>query len=386
MRYSNIANNSENKNKTKAQLQEDLGESQDVNQKIKIELSASQKELEKLQIKLNAVEKEKKNNHSEAQQRMTLSNRNLKLQKINQQCEAEKKKLHEDLETAEQMLVKQCEDHEKELKETRQKQAELEEKIEVLKKQLNAKGAQEIISSDISAPKSTFRVDLYPQEGKIQGRIEHLLSKEKKIFSGLDSTAILDFLNSHRPYIKEPLKTQPAKPVAADTASAFTPAKSVGAVPTPASAAVEKVPAPVTAAVDTVSAPATEVIPELETLNLTSVDVFLPDGSKPTGAIQHDQPFEVRIAFAIPDQVKTTRTQIHYTASIFAKSLLGGSHKLVGEISDILEVTEALTVNILPNTLASGVYKLETAMSFHLTGKEKQPRFISHESNPVNVY
>ncbi len=92
--------------------------------------------------------------------------------------------------------------------------AQLEEmiKAEEVSLQKKAKAANEVYQKSIRkaieaeadnlpANKSSFRIDLYQNsgDGNIQGRIQHLLSRSKISFNGVDINVIQQFLNSYLP-------------------------------------------------------------------------------------------------------------------------------------------------------------------------------------------
>ena len=70
----------------------------------------------------------------------------------------------------------------------------------------------------------------------------------------------------------------------------------------------------------------------------------------------------------------------------FAKPLEGGPGKLIGEAQDIFQSAGVSAVNVLPNTLSPGVYKLEAVVSLSLPGNEPTPVSAFHESGLINVY
>ncbi len=63
--------------------------------------------------------------------------------------------------------------------------------------------SKETVSEDIPASKATFRIDLYPRQGHYQGKIEHPLTRDKQVFSGLDKEVILEFISKHLPQPEE---------------------------------------------------------------------------------------------------------------------------------------------------------------------------------------
>lgn len=76
--------------------------------------------------------------------------------------------------------------------------------------------------SQPNANKSTFRLEWYHPDGQpLQGRIEHLLSRQKQTFQGLNADAIMEFVKVHLPESSHEVAPEqeadanglPAKPV-----------------------------------------------------------------------------------------------------------------------------------------------------------------------------
>ncbi|MEM6806728.1 MAG: hypothetical protein AAF696_35330 [Bacteroidota bacterium] len=81
---------------------------------------------------------------------------------------------------------------------------QLEERIKDLDQQLSKQKEDEGPQIE-SKHKSSFRLEYYHQEeGKIQGKIEHLISRKKKALKGIDEEKLMDFIYKHMaPFLKE---------------------------------------------------------------------------------------------------------------------------------------------------------------------------------------
>ncbi len=53
------------------------------------------------------------------------------------------------------------------------------------------------------APKSTFRIDVYPRKEGYKGKVEHLLSGDKRPFTDGDADTLMAFIDRHRPRLDE---------------------------------------------------------------------------------------------------------------------------------------------------------------------------------------
>lgn len=141
---------------TKAQLQEQLIDAQNLAKKREKELSSLRKQLKEAKGKTTKLEEEQQNSDK----------RIIELEKTN---------------------------------------ADLDEKIADLQH------AEETIPEDFSAGRAAFRIELYPRQGHYHGKIEHPLTKDKRGFSGLDNESIIAFISKHLPQEEEePIEAPPS--------------------------------------------------------------------------------------------------------------------------------------------------------------------------------
>jgi len=310
--------------------QKESPENLDGENKFKRDLSICQKEIERLQLHLERAEKEREEVRA-------------KLEPFKSRCkeiDQEKDELQLKMGAAETKFAEQAEAHEKELQKTEEERIALEKKVAALEAQLKCTEAQEVPTETITEPKSAFRVDLYPHQGQIQGRIEHLLSKDRKAFAGIDGPTILNFLERH---------------------------------------------VPGTPAVDQPVAAAIEMRSDIENVHLTDMNIFQLDMLYPTRSAKHDQPFEVRFVLDMGGAGNGSDLQFDYKASIFAKPLQGGVKKLIQEAEDTGKSAGTLAVTIPPESLTPGVYRLEATVSLKLAGEKKWP-ICTFREGKINVY
>jgi len=106
----------------------------------------------------------------------------------------------------------------------------LEQRLHQLEKEISPREPEP--GSFPTSGKSTFRLELYhPDQGPLHGRIEHLLSRNKQTFQGLDANQWLTFVQQHLPAVaspaapaltatEPPMEPQPQRPAEQAPASA----------------------------------------------------------------------------------------------------------------------------------------------------------------------
>ncbi|RMD93039.1 MAG: hypothetical protein D6813_04770, partial [Calditrichaeota bacterium] len=165
--------------KTKSQLIKDLRDCQKINKKQEAELQNYKQQLDEANIQIETLQRQLKESLDQI--------KSLE-EKLEKQAEADKTEKRE-FERKQQILKSQI--------------AELKEQLEALE---SFKGKQETEQEnleELAASKSSFRIDIYPRQGHFQGKIEHLLSKDKKAFSDLDHKTIIGFISEHLPALEE---------------------------------------------------------------------------------------------------------------------------------------------------------------------------------------
>jgi len=335
---------------TKADLQKELVEAREKITLLENELAVYKAESKKSEQKLASLKSEcdslKEKLEAHAMQNEALNAKLEDARKINRQYREEKEKLQQDLQTAEEMLAEQTESGKKELRKAEEQRLALEQKIVLLEstvEELQAKLTSKekdyvVLPEEGAAPKSSFRIDLYPHQGHFRGKIEHMLSKDKKVFSNLNEPGILDFMYSHLPRAQEGVKAADRESLPAGTLPA-----------------------------DRASIEEMKIVPAT--------------------VIHHRQPFQVQLTAAISEKLKEPARQIRYKASVFAKKLArGGERQLIAETENTLAEAGTFAIHVAPNVLSPGFYRLEVAVSFNAEKGEPSPIAAFLESGLIEVY
>ena len=228
------------------------------------------------------------------------------------------------------------------LAELDKRNADLNEKISDLQP------TEETISEDFSVGRAAFRIELYPRQGHYHGKIEHPLTKDKKVFSGLDNESIIAFISKHLPQKEqEPIEAQPAILPKAAVAEAIT-----------ADQKEHK---------------------QIRNLNI------IPSGAwRSTGVIPHDSPFHVQLTVDPSELMKQKDTALNYKLSVYAKRLGGGFRQTIGEVEGEIKTSALFKTKIASAPLPSGTYRFEAVGT--MNEKEKQSSIdIFRKSSLINV-
>jgi len=288
-----------NNKKTKLQLQEELSKVQDALKKQENEISECRGKLQQARDELtNLKELQAKLNPAEdAERRLQVS------------------------ETHEHQLAERI--------------LELEKVIEFLKGNfVAAEHWDKAISKDILSQKASYRIDLYRYQGQYQGKIEHILTKDKKAFTGLDGIAIIEFMSRHLPQVEDKVeKTEPHV-----------------VQPTPQGETVEDF-------IDSggISGP----LQRLSDLRIIPVGADIP-----ITTLSQNQIFEVHVNVDLTDVIVPENESIEKTLTIYAKRL-GGPHEIIGEARSIPVSSGKRTFKIIGKSLPAGAYRLEAFLTFN---------------------
>lgn len=362
------ANQTKHEHKTKAQLLKALTDAHDVLEDQEKELNTLRKKFKEASSKITTMEKQQDhlegtNTKLDQTQRelkeMTQQVERLKheaeeLNRIHQQDQEEKETLKSQLQTAEDEKPDLIEQLQKELQTAEQQRRVLEKKIgklEATNAQLEKEFAateqtEEAFPEGLSVGKATFRVDLYPHQAHYQGKIEHLLTKDKIVFKGLDKETIINFISKHLPHMEEES--------GAEIQSTTTQTELMGSV----------------------------FMPSLKEIQV------IPIGAKnPTKTLNHEQPFRVEIPLDFTGVEIEKMLPLGYKVIIYAKPLGGGSPKKLGEYqNNVTSTTHTISVDINPENLSPGVYRIEAVVNFSLSETEPIPVAVFQEKNMVHVY
>ncbi len=173
--------------------------------------------------------------------------------------------------------------------------------------------------------KAAFRIDLYPRQDDIHGKIIHLLSNEKQAFTGLDKAAIVNFISNYLPQESSREKQE------------------------------------------------TEIPPKPEIKlkrfpRLKNLQTVLDVSGEPSKVIYRDQPFNVKLSIDLADAALKLAGKLSYSAEIYAKPLSGGATKVLGGKENMIQSSGNITLKILPEALTPGIYRLWADVSL----KEKE--------------
>jgi DNA repair exonuclease SbcCD ATPase subunit len=159
--------------KTKAELQNELSNTHDIPEEPEKGPVTLRKELENAKVKITELEKQEKELLT---LRKDLENLKTKITELEKQ-EKELLTLRKDLENAKTKIT--------ELKKREKKLVTLHKDLENKNKSLieqiaDLQKTEETFPVYSGSSKASFRIDLYPHEGHYQGKVVHLLTKEKK--------------------------------------------------------------------------------------------------------------------------------------------------------------------------------------------------------------
>lgn len=186
--------------RTKTQLVKELAEAQKALRNQEIELISCGKEMQSAKLELKRLQEQQKKVQSDDYD--LNGDKNLL---------AENEKLKDKLRKIDESSAIQLEATDEKLRKLEQQNQKLEKQVLSFRKQLeDAKkkiptedDQDEIFLKNFATSKSTFLIHFYPQQGSFHGRIEHLLTRDKKAFSGLDSEAAFEFISKHLPIVDD---------------------------------------------------------------------------------------------------------------------------------------------------------------------------------------
>ncbi|MGD8461631.1 MAG: hypothetical protein PVH27_14845, partial [Desulfobacterales bacterium] len=213
--------------------------------------------------------------------------------------------------------------------------SELDKVIEFLKGKFEAaEHWDKAISKDILSQKSSYRIDLYRYQGQYQGKIEHILTKDKKAFTDLDGSAIIEFMSRYLPQVEHKVeKTEP------HVAQSIPPGETVE----------DFIDA------EHISGP----------LQLLSDLRIIPVGADtPTTTLSQTQIFEVHVNVDLTDVIIPEDESIEKTLTIYAKRL-GGPHEIIGLTRSIPISSGKRTFKMIGKSLSVGAYRLEAFLTFN---------------------
>ncbi len=275
------------------------------------------------------------------------------LQHERKEKDALKKKLQE----AEQEMDKHVKALEREKRENERQRLHYESRVKELNQRAATASPQNTNGEDFSANKATFRIDLYPHQGQFQGKIEHMLTHDKRAFSGVDPAAIGAFITAHLPELetkteelqklltlqKQEEHTAPALPTASNERSRAT---------THLAASVRE------------------------------MEVMLSGTSTRTSMIRDDQSFDVELKFDFKEAEAGSK---QCNVALFAKRLDGGVRQNIGAAKqEISSAAEAFPLRVKGLRLPRGTYRLEALVNVHAAATANANALTAHKL--IQVY
>jgi hypothetical protein len=203
---------------------------------------------------------------------------------------------------------------------------------------------EETFSEHTSHGKEAFRIDLYPYEGHYQGKVEHLLTKEKKAFKGIDHEAIADFINEH---LSQPEESFPAPETV----------KLISAKPTRQTQ-----------------------MQVLKTASIRKFTIVLQDNSQKERSIPNDQFFRVSLVVDPPESIAEDEFPCLYNISIFGKRMGGNFKQIMGKSNGEIKTAGEFIVNTRCAPLHPGIYRFVALGTITIKNSGKESIILFHES------
>lgn len=229
---------------------------------------------------------------------------------------------------------KQQEESNQKITDLRQTKLRLQEEKETLEKQLADQNS--FTHEEISAAKSTFHINIYPRQGQFQCKIVHPLTKDKEVFTGLDSNVILNFISSHLPKTTD----NDEDLFQSDTQQFYTTAGLPGASSEIAERRWRLI--------------------ELETKTI--------DTGAPIVVLHHKQPYAIDLTIDFKNLKFPKGTTTNHEVAVFAKRLGSSERYLIAEAEDVIELTETKHIKMKGKALQPGRYKMHADVTLDLQG------------------
>lgn len=226
---------------------------------------------------------------------------------------------------------------------------------------------------------ATFTLELLLDESDEarRTRVVHIQSGDTDTWAGWEAERLIDFLARHtaarsrlakpvplavapKPILQAPAPPEPVQPVEVAT-------ESVPQVPT----VVEPAPSAITTA-----EPVPEVIAEIKSaslppspsglagiLRLRGLEAIPTNMNKPQSILSHDQAFEVRLNLDLTKVTMPGNPLLHYSVTISARNLSGGSRQTVGEADGAIVFSDSTILVVSGIALPRGLYRLGAAVT-----------------------
>ena len=216
------------------------------------------------------------------------------------------------------------------------------------KKIVDLQHTEETIPEAFSVGRAAFRIELYPRQGHYQGKIEHLLTKDKKVFSGLDNETIISFISRHLPQREEEIiEPVPSEPLAGEV-------------------------------------PHVETTGHTDTLHIRELNIIPTGAWRPSGVVPTDSPFHVQLTLDPSNIITEQAAALNYKVSIYAKRLEGGLRQIIGEAKGKIKTANPFKTKVAATALPPGTYRFEAIGKFNQ--KEKPtPVDVFGESSLISI-
>lgn len=227
---------------------------------------------------------------------------------------------------------------------------------------------------------ATFTVELLLDEHNNvhSTHVMHVQSRREQIWTGWPKTEFVDFLDKSagaKTSSEEPAPAMAEEPVPPKTEEP-TPPKVEEPVP---AIAAEPVPAMTAEPVQTLAlvAESKPLTPEAAqpglagTLHLRDMKIT---GTKSAGAnriLSHEQPLDAHLVLDLSEITVPGNTSLNYKASIYGKSRVSGSGRIVGEAEGTIEPADTVTIDVKGNPLPEGIYRLAATVVLTLPGTKR---------------
>ncbi len=240
---------------------------------------------------------------------------------------------------------------------------------------------EETEPENIASPKATFRIDLYAHQGEFQGKIEHMLTHEKRAFKGLDQAAISEFMAAHLPHVEAKVEElqkivalqghdeskleAPANMTSTSQATSQEEEKLQNIMPlevreasTPeARAAMPSAPAKISIA----SAGPMPIPVRVRGLNI----LFAATRTR-ANMLPYGQAFDLELELERIQRSEPEQTSWTCQVALFAKRIEGGARQSLGEATRQLAAGEnPLPFRVSCVQLPRGTYRLEALVNVH---------------------
>ena len=330
-------------------------------------------------------------------------------------------------------LSKKLKAVEKELVTSHEKLASIEqEKHELIEA---AKHVEKDEKDTLPAAKSTFRIDVYPGQGHYQGRIEHLLSGDKKAFTEKEMGTLVEFINSHRPYLEdlpedyvETLDLHqdelPASQEDINTAnvqldtitnqsnkeediqipshseqdviandkedsSALNGVTSEEKAPLESgfvdSAPTEHPEQAIHPSINVNRVPTQTPVHPSTNPQVRSFEVVSMQTAKRGKTLRNKHTFKTQLQFELPEDHELDTNPLRYEAFVYAKRLDNGRLRLLGSVRNVISRPDQLMADVSGVSLLPGTYRLELVTMFENTQGARASIPPIHHSELIHV-